>query len=182
MKKLGILGSFACAVLLAACGGSEEAKTGDDQNLTEGQEEVFADVEAYVTGDLVFGNKADALASWQKACEAWKTSAAEVGGQRLLDASCGEPEQLADWLFGSTTTASYRAVVPRGMEPVRATEHTVLGKYDANLDVKARSWADGCAAEVERARAIHGDRLLSASCLKPTRDAKCTTTHRPSRR
>jgi hypothetical protein len=169
MKKLGLLGSLGCAVLLGACGG-DDAKTGDDQDLTEANEQLLVDVEGYILGDFVSG-KADALASLDDACQAWKTTVAETGGERLLDAACGEPEQLADWLFGSKTTASFRAVVPRGVEAVHAAQHTVLGKLESNLDDKVRTWNEACAAEVERARAIHGSKLLSATCLTPTPDA-----------
>ena len=170
MKKLGILGPFACAILLAACGGGDDAKTGDDQNLTEDEEQLLVDVEGYVVGDFISGNKANAIASFDKACEAWKSSVADVGGNRFLDATCGEPEQLADFLFGAKTTASFLAVVPRGVEAVHATQHTVLGKLESNLVDKVRTWNEACAAEVERARAIHGKKLLSATCLAPMPD------------
>jgi hypothetical protein len=172
MKKLGILGSFACAVLLSACGGGDDAKTGDDQNLTEDEQEIVVDVEGYVLGDFISSSKDAGVASFDKACAAWKAKVADAAGSRLLDASCGEPEQLASFLFGAKTTASFLAVVPRGVEAVHAAQHTVLGKLESNLVDKVRTWNEACAAEVERARALHGNKLLSATCLEPTPDAE----------
>lgn len=172
MKKLGFLGSVGCAVLLAACGG-DEARTGDDQNLTEDEQELLVESEGYVVGSFVSGNKADALASWEKACDAWKTAVADLAGERLLEASCDEPEQLgADFVFGSKARASFLAVTPRGVEAVKASEHVVFGENAKNLVDKIDSWKEACAAEVDRARAIHGKRLLSATCLAPAPDAE----------
>ena len=91
MKNLGILGPFACAMLLA-CGGADEPKTGDDQNLTEEEQEIVVEAEGYVVGDFVSGNKATAMGSLDKACEAWKVSLAESAGGgaviRLATAAC----------------------------------------------------------------------------------------------
>lgn len=135
------LGSLAsCVLSLVACSApsSGDAATGDEANLTERK---IVEHEAFVTGKYL-SSKTDAEASLKAACDAYAAAQRAIAGERLLDSSCGEPQNLA-------------------------SSALVTGAYLSSLGDAHDAWSKACDAELARAKTIFGDRLLGGGCSAP---------------
>jgi len=163
-SSLGSLAALAFAAASLGCAGDDSASQSQDQDLRQQLQEVT--IRGYVVGDYASGSKAAAERSWTETCEAWQASVrAAAAGASLRDMSCGEAENLRSSGYQLTSMAevTLAVLVPEGSALVESNAE-VIGATHRNLTESLDYWKAACAAEVERARALYGDRLIAATC------------------
>jgi hypothetical protein len=162
---------FALLTVLSAAACSAPAEdavsTGNEQNLTERK---IVTQETFVAGDYA-EYQSDAKDALTKACTAAAAHAKAIAGARLLDAKCGEGQNVlagsSGYKMGATMTARFVVEIEQGATPVEAPTTTAFGAWAEYQSDAANLWSKACDAELDRAKTLFGDRLIGGGCSAP---------------
>jgi hypothetical protein len=123
----------------------------------------------YVTGTSA-SYQSDADASLAAACADAGAKQQAIAGAKFLDAACGEGANVStgsNYLMGATLTTRFVVDVVDTKAPASVRTTSLTGASASYLSDATASWSTACAAELERAKTLFGERLLGGGCDAP---------------
>jgi hypothetical protein len=167
IARSSLLGAFALAALAGCSAPPEDAAvtTGESKLI---ERKVVSQV-TYVTGSSA-SYQSDADASLAAACADAGAKQHAIAGAKFLDASCGPGENVlagSNYLMGATLTTRFVVDVVDAKAPASVRTTRVTGDSSSYMSDATASWATACAAELQRAQTLFGERLLGGGCDAP---------------
>ena len=170
IARSSLLGAFALAAVTAVAGctapSQDAAVTTGESKLTERK---IVSQTTFVTGSSA-SYQSDADASLAAACADAGAKQQAIAGARFLDALCGPGTNVStgsNYLMGATLTTRWVIDVVDAKAPASVRTTSLTGDSASYMSDATASWAKACAAELERAKALFGERLLGGGCDAP---------------
>ncbi len=175
LARTSLLGAFALATLAGCSAPTQDAAvTTGESKLTERK---VVSQTTFVTGSSA-SYQSDADASLAAACADAGAKQQAIAGAKFLDAACGPAANVStgsNYLMGATLTTRFVVDVVDTRAPASVRTTSLTGASASYLSDATASWAKACAAELERAKTLFGERLLGGGCDAPKNVSHGTT-------